>query len=355
MSVTTYGTAELMEVQRRIPLPMGFWMQFFPRVFTSTSEKIMFDELGEEEMRLAPFVAPLAQGKIMREAGYTTKSFRPAYLKPKGIVHPEKTLMRRAGEGIGGTLSPAARRDAVRAELLANQRSMIERRIDWMCAQAIMFGTVTVAGDDYPTQVVDFGRDSSLTVTLTSTARWIIGAAAGSAANPLQDIANARTAAFDLGSVPINTIVMGLEAYKGFTMNADVKDLLKRDIRNGVSDIRQAAFNSGEPWAFEGRLQGGGTGQGGYDIWTYRGQFRDEAGSRVNIMSPYDVVGIGDVSGVRAYGAILDLASLAAVEMFPKNWIENDPGLEYVMTQSAPLAVPLRPNASFRLRVGAAS
>jgi hypothetical protein len=38
--------------------------------------------------------------------------------------------------------------------------------------------------------------------------------------------------------------------------------------------------------------------------------------------------------------------------MFPKMWRENDPSAEFVMTQSAPLMVPLRPNSTFRIRVG---
>ena len=146
MTVSTFQTAELIGVQRRLPQPVNFWLKFFGRTVTSTSEKIMFDELGEEERRLAPFVAPMAQGKVLREAGYAAKSFKPAYLKPKGIVHPQKLLSRMAGEGFGGTMSLEARRMAVVAELLASQRSQIERRWDWMAAQALIYGSVTVAG-----------------------------------------------------------------------------------------------------------------------------------------------------------------------------------------------------------------
>jgi hypothetical protein len=33
------------------------------------------------------------------------------------------------------------------------------------------------------------------------------------------------------------------------------------------------------------------------------------------------------------------------LEMFPKNWVNEDPAAEYVMTQSGPLMIPKRPNA----------
>ena len=42
--------------------------------------------------------------------------------------------------------------------------------------------------------------------------------------------------------------------------------------------------------------------------------------------------------GLRAYGAILDgEADYVPAEYWPKNWVEKDPGVEQIMTQSAPL------------------
>ena len=351
MSVSTYQTADLIGVQRRIPQPVNFWRSKFTRVYTSTAEKIMFDELGEEDRRLAPFVAPLRQGRVMRELGYTTKSFKPAYLKPKHILRPDMVLTRSAGEAIGGSLSPAQRRDARVAEIMRMQRAMIERREDWMAFQAIAFGAVTVEGDDYPTQVVDFARDASLTYTLAGNFRWDVSGALGSTADVLGDIKTARTNAYNLGSVPVNTLVFGANAFARFCEDTTVTDLLKRDVRNGSSDFRAATLNAGEPWAYEGTIRGGGGGQGGFDLWTFQGTYRDDAGAATALMNTNDVVGIGDFDGVRAYGAILDLDSLEAVEMFPKMWPEKDPSAEFLMTQSAPLLVPMRPNATFRIRV----
>ena len=46
------------------------------------------------------------------------------------------------------------------------------------------------------------------------------------------------------------------------------------------------------------------------------------------------------------YGAIQDLESLQAEERFPKMWEEKDPSVAMAMTQSAPLPVPARIEAS---------
>lgn len=53
------------------------------------------------------------------------------------------------------------------------------------------------------------------------------------------------------------------------------------------------------------------------------------------------------IEGYQAHGAILDPeADYVAAEFWPKDWIEKDPAQEFVMTQSAPLVIPARPNAS---------
>ena len=49
-------------------------------------------------------------------------------------------------------------------------------------------GTVTIAGDGFPTVVVDFGRDSSLTVAKTGAAQWTLANVLNGTASPSSDI-----------------------------------------------------------------------------------------------------------------------------------------------------------------------
>ena len=59
------------------------------------------------------------------------------------------------------------------------------------------------------------------------------------------------------------------------------------------------------------------------------------------------IVASQDIEGVQAFGAIQDpSAGYVAVPFYPKSWIQDDPGQRFLMTQSAPLVVPLRPNGS---------
>jgi hypothetical protein len=346
-TIGIYNTAELMAVQSRPETqPDGFWLRWFPTERLFSTEEIMFDDLGEEDRRLAPFVSPLAQGRVMREKGYITKSFKPAYLKPKHVVDPTKTIARRPGEPILGSLTPDQRRAAAIADRLISQRNMIERRLDWMACKAISDGKVTVSGEDYPTVEVDFGRHADLTNTLTSTARW----SEVSTADPLADIAYMRTRSFELSGYPIVDLVFGTTAWGNFLKNTKVQNTLKADLRGGESNFNRDNITAGLPFEFQGVLSGP-AGGGLLRMWTYANFYHDTLlGNRVPYINAVDVVGVGSPMGVQAFGAIMDMSMLNPARMWPKMWQNQDPSVEYVMTQSAPLMVPVVPNSTFRIR-----
>src|SRR5690349_7339351 len=114
MAIDAFETMTVVGVLDRQPTEALFFLdQFFTEEITFTTETIAFDEVGERYRKLAPFVAPNVQGRVMKNQGFTTKTFRPAYVKPKHIVDPNKQFSRRAGEAlVTGTLTPGQRFDA---------------------------------------------------------------------------------------------------------------------------------------------------------------------------------------------------------------------------------------------------
>lgn len=343
-----YSTATLLDVVRVQQPESAYWLDsFFGRTINFTTEEIYFDKVTTQR-RLAPFVSPVVQGRVMRKQGYQTLSFRPAYTKPKHIVDPNRQFSRLAGEALGGELSPGARWNAAVAENLREERDAIQRLWNWMAAMAIIDGEVTVAGEDYPTQVVNFGRDASLTNTLLLTARW------GEVdADPLGDVRDMRRLAFSKGGAPISRLTFGLDAYDLFSADERVQKLLTgKDVARQSDSTLSALGSENAPYEFMGILQGA-NGQGRLEIYTYNEQYEDENGVTQSIMDSYDVIGTGgSLQGTRCYGAIRDKrAGLAAMSLFPKMWDQEDPSVTYTMTQSAPLMVPGNPNNSFRLKV----
>lgn len=342
MSIDIYSTHELLGVVRTLRPPLTFWLSLcFGREKLFGSEWIDFDEIISGR-RMAPFVAPNVAGRVMKEEGYNTKKFKPAYLKPKHAVDPTRTLTRRAGEAIGGDMSPTERYQANVADLLNSQYEMIVRRWEWMASQAVQFAEITVSGDDYPTQTVDFGRTIN-DKNLTANDRWSVSHADS---DPFADIDAWMTEMFQTGGYPATVGVFGTQAYAAMAAKQQFKDYL--DVRRATGTPFDIGPGNGLPAQYKGTLTNG------LEVWVYNDIYENNSGSNVAMMDPRDVVLVNPagLEGVRCFGAIMDARNgYAPATVFPKMWEQEDPSAVYVMTQSAPLMVPMRPNASLRARV----
>lgn len=326
-----------------------FWLQFFPDEITFTTESIAFDELSEDYRKLAPFVAPNVQGRVQKQDGFRTVAYRPAYVKPKDIVDPNLNMFTRTpGESLTtGSLSPQQRYDATVAKLLSDQRRKIDNRLEWMAAKAIQDGKITIDGVDYPRVTVDFNRDAILTRTLVGTAQWN-----STAANPLADIRQANRDSNALCGATGHRLIFGANAWDSFSawiFENDIK-LVNNDYRGSQSEITQF-YEGYEGLEYVGRVRGS-NGQG-FECWVYSAKFTNEQGVQEDMLDQDTVVGVSSmVAGVQAFGAIRDKkAGLRPLRYFPKMWEVEDPSVEYLMTQSAPLMVPRYPNATWSMKV----
>jgi hypothetical protein len=336
MSINVYDTHTLLGVIYKLPPVKTFWLDLaFPRVQTFDTEFIDFDVVSRGR-RLAPFVAPTAQGKPMLQEGFNTKRFKPAYVKPKDSVDPRRVFKRMPGEGFMGTMSPQQRRDAIVADILTQHMDMHKRRQEWMAAQAIIGDSVTVAGDNYPTTVISFGRTANHTVTLTGGACW--GQSGVSITNLLETWMSRIQ--LDSGYAP-TMLVLGVDAWNVFRLDAGVIAQLNTLARGSVGNL-QTGLGDGELVQYKGTLGAS------LQVWVYNDIYEDDSGVNQPMMDPKKIVLLNPagVEGVRCFGAILDAqAGYMATDVWPKNFFQDDPSAEFVMTQSAPLMVPSRPDA----------
>ena len=331
-----YSTDTLLRIVRDLKVPRSDLLdRFFPEIQQETSEEIHFDVEGRPR-KLAPFVSPVVEGTIVEESGFTTKTFKPAYVKPKTTLDPQRALKRTMGERIGGSLSPAEREMAILTQEMQNQITMIRRRLEWMASQVLRTGAVTISGDKYQTAVVSYGRTAGHTVTLMGNDLW---SATHADSNPPEDLQTWATLVVkNSGADPID-VVMDPDAWKNFRAHAKVT--AKLDLRRGtgseidIGAMRQAGL------AFKGTLDG-------FNIFVYQDWYETDAGVVTPFLPSGTVIMSGPgLEGVQAFGAIVDPeAGLAAVPWYTKSWIEKDPGRRILMTQSAPLVVPFRPDAS---------
>lgn len=324
------------------------WLDmFFPNSFMSEQAEIRFDEI-DASREIAPFMLPNVPGRpIYRTDGERIKTFQPAYTKPKDAVRPQQSLALRPGElsRREALSTPEARFNQRVIDITRFHREAITRLWEYMAARSVIDGAITVSYQNAPGQsvTIDFGRDPGHSVTKAAGARW--GDANVSAWDDLETWAETvGTAKF---GAPVTDIMMGSKAVKGFMADADVQKRLDRDVK-GVDSVQlNQGFNLSDPLnpftliGFIGTIR----------VWKVSGVGNtfQSGGTTYEIVKANEVfLSSGAVDGVKAFGAILDVNSLQPADIYPKMWEEQDPSGMFIMSQSAPLMIPVNMNATFK-------
>lgn len=336
-----FSTATLAAIVRDLRVPQqGLAARYFGATVQSDSETIHFDT-DTTARRMSVFVSPLVAGKIVSSRGFKTSTYRPAYIKDKRVFTANRALRRAMGERIGGgDYSPQQRMEALLVQDLQDQIDTLTRRMEWMAAQTLLDGAITITGQDYPTEVVDFGRDAGNTITLSGVNRW-----SDATSSPLDDLQDWSTTMIQSTGAALSDVIMTVDVWKVFRDHPDVKELLNR-YRSTITVAGDA--HNREGLVFQGNVDG-------FGIYTYSGWAVDPI---TNVESAYlpagTVIGCAApdlVQGVRHFGAIQDVDSLQAVPYFTKSWAEEDPSMRFLLMQTAPLLVPYRVNATLRATV----
>lgn len=336
------------------PIP-SFWLPMFSRQFESTNEKIEFDKLPLEGRRLAPFVMPLAGGRPVWKDSVKVSNFKPAYIKPKDAIDPTMPLTRTPGIDRpflnDARITPEQRRTLIKLAISRAHVSAIERRWEWMACKAIVDAKVDIVGEDYPAAHIDFGRNADQTIVKGSGTRW--GDAGVSIFDDVQLWCDKMfNAAF--GGIPTR-MVMGPDVWKVVQKNEEFMKHMDTNFRDPRATIERGVV-SPEAVVNVGRMNIGGSGGAVIELYLYRDTYIDDNNAEVPFMSSKDVVLVASperIYGVRCFGAIVDPHSnYRAVPIYARNWLETgDPACEYILHQSAPLMVPVNPNATLKATV----
>jgi hypothetical protein len=344
-----YGTPMLSRVVQSLKRPQRFFLdKFFPAVETSQNDTIFFDvELAGEKRRLAPYVHPLTEGKLVEAIGYETKSFKPAYIKSKVVHDPTRPFVRLAGEniGTGQTMSPMQRREAQLARDLREMADMLTRRLEYMAVEALRDGQIVVKmlrpDATSETVTVDFGRSSNCEFTLSGATLW-----GATGVKPTKDLETWAMAVLKESGSSVRTLIHDPDAWQalrdstGFEKKLDLRRVISGEINIGLlPEFVQYKGNDGT-----------------FDHWVYAERYwnpdASPSAAEASLLDSGRVIGVGDVLGVRHFGAIKDEeAGFQPMEYYTKSWTIPDPSTRILLMQSAPLMVPYRINASFSAKV----
>lgn len=329
------GLAQARQVR---PAPT-FFLEFFPEAIYHETEEVVYD-LVTDKPRVAPFVHPLKEGKLIEGAGFQSNTIKPAYVKDKRIHTPNKAFKRLAGEPLTGSMTNEQRLRAALVADLADQRAILNRRLELMAAEAVIYGTQTIIGDGF-NAAVDFSRDTDLTDTLVSGDKWDAGTPPD-IGGQLEEWDGVLS-----GICGFNTshAVMDQKAWKLARRNSKFRDDL--DTRRGGDTVNAniAPMLSMEGVTFKGWY-------GEFPIFVYKHSYIDPVdGVEKQAMPDNTVLLISrqGLQGVRHFGAIQDLdAGVRATDAFVKSWVTPEPSARHLLMQSAPIMVPYNVNAVLR-------
>lgn len=329
------------------------WFPGAPQVHTSENFDI---DVRVGGVRIAPFVSPIREGKVMRAEGFKTYSVKPGYVKPKFTVTGADLQKRVLGENIFSTRSLAEREQILVAQRLGELDDALMNREEVMMRDAILTGKIEIYEDIGGTlqkvREVDFLRNAALTVALQS-AYW------SSSATTITD--NLQTWAGLLrthGNMSPDVCILAPDVAADIVKNTTILALL--NILNvQVGSIAPRELSEGVDYI--GRLNLPGC---YVELWCDSRTYTNESGAETAMM-PAKTILLGSTKALceMHYGPIQDLESasdlgitgggLIPVQRFPKTWTDKDPSVRHVLLQSAPLPVPVNVNAFLKATVKA--
>jgi hypothetical protein len=300
-----YEPRRLLGIVGRLPRRSSFLSKmFFKRMIPpSGAKKIAFDQ-DTATKGIALYCHPLVDGKPVRERGFVTREIEPAYVKPWMNFDPVRVLDRIIGEDFSGPLTPNVRRQANLTRGYADLMQIIGTRLEQQAYEGLMTGQQVISGEGIPEPIiVSYGRLSSLTKTLTTTARW-----GEAGVSPLDDIVDWIRELAAVNGMSPNRVVLGPMASEYLRNDPKFEKLINQDYKRQTPGTQFDAVVLDEP--INGLLIGVLKAAGGsVELWEYQQTYEDETGAAQKIMGDHSVI-IGyestELTQTQCFGTVID-------------------------------------------------
>lgn len=344
IDIRNADTAVLLGAMYNLYRPSTFILDLmFPFTMEFDTEQVLWDEVADSR-KMATFTPPNMRANRNQAQGFTTKSVTAPYIKEDGPVKPGRALKRRAGETMLGELSAEERLALLTLDDLLEYERKILRRKEWMACNLLQNGSVTLSGTNYDGNItLDYNRDAALSITLTGVDRW--GEAGVSV---LDDIEDWAILVQEKCGVAPRIVIMAGSAWRLARQDTEFRESLDNRRGGEASDSVQLGPVVPEDVS-HARYVGH---SGDFEFWVYEQTVQDDAGSSISLMPTNTVWMVSQAyEGVQAHGAIQTVDSMVPMAMFPRVYPERNPDALIAEIQSAPVLIPMRPNATLRATV----
>ena len=356
-----WETSTLLGVFRDVKPETWYFGQFFTSQMRSTDEWIDFEKLPIRSRKLAPFVKPMGRGHGVFTDKVQGYRFKPANTVVEDAVDPLRPLTFQPGIDASmlhaaNRLTPMERVALIKAEMVREFQLAVERRWEWMRAQAIINGTVVCTYKDGAAVTVDFRRDAAHTETLTAGNRW--GDSGVSILDHVSTIIDTCNDA-EFGGL-VSRITMGGAVSAVLRKDEEILKHMDINLKGGVHSVDRGILPGGSAggqkiYKFGELTVGGGSGHR-IELWVNNETYQDDSGNQARYLANNAIIATADpasINGYECFGMIVDPdAEYQALPMFPKNFTTGERvKVENVSIESAPLFVPINPNATYKATV----
>jgi len=221
---------------------------------------------------MAPVVSKRRRGQVVERYPYSSFRVEPPTIQPVRTLDLTDLEKRMPGEDLFQPMTVEERQMQMLAEDTDELLEQVDRREEWMCAQVLLNGSITVPSDD-PLDQYEFSVNYNFTqtTTLTGAALW----SAYTTSNPFMDLKNAVVNVSKNSVVIPDTAVMSTVTWQWFVASQQVqRTLFARQIN--IGEIRP-----GER-PFPGAVMVARLSDPDIAIWTYNEWFQDPANSYTN-------------------------------------------------------------------------
>jgi hypothetical protein len=353
-----WQTRKLLGVFRDVRPETRYFGQFFQNQMRSTDEWIDFEKLPIRSRKMADFVKPMGRGRGVFSDKVQGYRFKPANLVVEDSVDPFRPLTFQPGIDSSmlhpGDLTPMQRLALIKMQMMGEMLDSVERRWEWMRSKAIIDGKVTCTYLDGTSVLVDFQRAAGHTEVLTSGNYW--GDSGVSILTKIQSVLDTMNDA-EFGGMPTRITMGGGVAS---TVRQDVEILKHMDINvlGGQHRVDRTLAPADKVYKFGELFVGGNSGQS-IELWVNNETYTGANGAQTRYLGNNQVVFTSTASAINGYecfGRIVDKdANFEAIPVFPKNFETGERvKVENLSAESAPLFVPINPNATYLLTAKAA-
>lgn len=337
MAIDINNTYTLLQaLEQSFPPQTLFRDTFFPDIKTFVTKTVLMDYRKGSRV-LSPFVSKSGGGVNVGRSGFSTKEYEPPMMAPQRPTTNADVENRVFGENVFSTVTPEQRAQQLRAQDMADLTDMNTRRIEWMCAQLMLFGQFHAAGyaDDGKTQIIDTVTypDWTQKLTLTGTDMWTD--ASSDIYGQIQEMS--QTVSRNSGRVP-DVAIGSYATCNKILKNASIIDYLM------IPNAQNMSLMSIQP-----KIVSPGVVRVGYiqslnlEIYAYDGIYEDATETiQQYIPDGYFIMGVSG-RGSQLFGAVTQLEQDGVRRTYqganvPKVW--NETGKDVQMLRVASKCVP---------------